>query len=164
MDKKTGKGRQKIEMKLIEDNKAHIVTLSKRKKGLYKKAKKYSTLTGADVGVVLITPSGKPHFYRSTSIEKITDKFLELKQDDRQRDHDDIGKSNVFETFEDLRKEVQALNEKEKERILRYKIMHPHSEVLPDKHRLEQLEAIKSRLGKIKNEKKRLCSSQANQV
>ncbi|KAF3632706.1 hypothetical protein FXO38_21782 [Capsicum annuum] len=164
MDKRTGKGRQKIEMKLIEDNEARTVTLSKRKKGLYKKAKEYSTLTGADVGVVLITASGKAHSYGSTSIEKITNKFLELKQDDRQSDHDDMGKSDVFETFEDLRKEVQALNEKEKERILRYKIMHLHSEVPPDKHRLKQLEAIKSWLDKIKKRKERSCSSQTNQV
>ncbi|PHU06636.1 hypothetical protein BC332_23125 [Capsicum chinense] len=129
-------------MKLIEDNEAHTATLSKRKKGLFKKANEYSTLTGADVGVVLITTSGKSHSYGSISIEKITDKFLELKQDDRQSDHDDVGKLDVFETFEDLRKEVQALNEKEKERI-------------PDKHRLEQLEAIKLRLDKIKKRKRK---------
>ncbi|KAM3325238.1 hypothetical protein P3S67_000363 [Capsicum chacoense] len=86
MDKRTEMGRQKIEMKLIEDNEARTVTLSKRKKGLYKKAKEYSTLTGVDVCVVLITANGKAHSYGSTSIEKITDKFLELKQDDRQSD------------------------------------------------------------------------------
>ncbi|KAH0635580.1 hypothetical protein KY289_035495 [Solanum tuberosum] len=68
MDKKTGKGRQKIEMKLIESKEAHAVTFSKRKKGLFKKADEYSTLTGEDVGVLLFSPSGKPYSYGSTSI------------------------------------------------------------------------------------------------
>ncbi|XP_049406370.1 agamous-like MADS-box protein AGL61 [Solanum stenotomum] len=111
MDKRIRKGRQKIDMKLFESKEARIVTFSKRKKGLLKKA----TLTRADVGVLLFSPSGKTYSCGSTSIEKIIDKFLELKLDDLQHDHAAVGKSNVFEAFEDLRKEVQALEENEKE-------------------------------------------------
>ncbi|MCD7458213.1 hypothetical protein HAX54_037556 [Datura stramonium] len=141
-------------MKLIESREARIVTFSKRKRGLFKKADALSTLTGADVGVLLFSPTGKPHFYGSTSIDKIIDKFLELKLDDREQDHVDVGKSNVFEAFEDLCKEVQALDEKEKERIRMYKVMHPGSEIPPDKQRLEHLVAIKLRLDKVRKETK----------
>ncbi|KAH0737290.1 hypothetical protein KY290_035995 [Solanum tuberosum] len=109
-------------MKLIESKEAHNVTFSKRKKGLFKKEDKYSTLTGADVG--LFSPSGKPYSYGSTSIDEITDKSFDLKLDDRQGegDHADVGKSNVFEAFEELRKEIQALDKKQKE--------HPQSGIL----------------------------------
>ncbi|KAG5619327.1 hypothetical protein H5410_019151 [Solanum commersonii] len=70
MDKRTGKGRQKIEIKFSESKEARLVTFSKRKK------------------------------------------------DDSQRDHVDVGKSNVFGAFEDHRKEAQVLDEKEKDQIL----------------------------------------------
>ncbi|KAH0632590.1 agamous-like MADS-box protein AGL29 [Solanum tuberosum] len=132
-------------MKLIESKEAQNVTFSKRKKGLFKKEDKYSTLTGADVG--LFSPSGKPYSYGSTSIDEITDKSFDLKLDDRQGegDHADVGKSNVFEAFEELRKEIQALDKKQKE--------HPHSDILLHKYMLEYM-AIKSRLDKIKKDKK----------
>ncbi|MCD7458215.1 hypothetical protein HAX54_037558 [Datura stramonium] len=154
MEKRIMKGRKKIEMKLIESENARTVSFSKRKKNLFKKADEFSTLTGADVGVILFSPSGKPYSYGSTSIEKITDKFLELKLDDSQRDQADVGKSNVFEAYDDLCKELDALNKKEKERIQRYEVMHPGSEVPPDKHRLEQLMSIKLRLDKVEKEAK----------
>ncbi|XP_049385968.1 agamous-like MADS-box protein AGL29 [Solanum stenotomum] len=124
MDKKTGKGRQKIEMKLIESKEAH------------------------DIGILLFSPSGKPYSYGSTSIDEITDKFFYLKLDDRQGegDHADVGKSNVFEAFEELRKEIQALDKKQKE--------HPHSDILLHKYMLEEYMAIKLRLDNIKKDRK----------
>ncbi|XP_015086823.1 agamous-like MADS-box protein AGL29 [Solanum pennellii] len=103
MNKKTGKGRQKIEMKLIESKEAHTVTFPKWEKGLFKKTDENSTLTGADVGVLLFSPSGKPYSYGSTSKDEITHKFFNLKLEDRQGEgaHVDVGKSNVFEAFEE---------------------------------------------------------------
>ncbi|KAH0656790.1 hypothetical protein KY290_032444 [Solanum tuberosum] len=53
MDKRTGKGRQKIEIKLSESKEARLVTFSKRKKGFFKKANEFSTRTGAGVDVML---------------------------------------------------------------------------------------------------------------
>ncbi|CAN4122242.1 unnamed protein product [Withania somnifera] len=128
MDKRTRKGKQKIEMKLIESKEARTVSFSKRKKGLFKNANEYSIMTGAHVGIMLFSPSRRPYSYGSTSIENITDKFLELKLDNRQCEPVDSGKSNAFETFEDL--------------------------LRPYKQRLEQLVSIKSRLHKIIKEQK----------
>lgn len=82
-------------------------------------------------------PNGRPYSYGSTSVKEITDKILELKQDDCQGDDANVGKSNVFEAFEDLRREKQALDENEKE--------HPRSDYLSDKHRLEKYMALQSR-------------------
>jgi len=90
-------------------------------------AYKSATWTGADVGVTLFSPSGKPCSYDSTSIENIIDNFFDVALEDRQRDYVDV-KSNVFEAFEHLYNKLQALNKKEKKWILLFKIMHYGSE------------------------------------
>ncbi|WMV47033.1 hypothetical protein MTR67_040418 [Solanum verrucosum] len=97
---------------------------------------------------MLLSPSGKSCSYGSISIEEIIDKFLKVKQKDRKCDFAE-GKSNSFEALEDLHKELQALNEKEKKRILMHKIMHPGSEIPSDKHMEEQKLALKLRVEKI---------------
>ncbi|PHT27972.1 hypothetical protein CQW23_32426 [Capsicum baccatum] len=126
MDKRGGKGRQKIEMKLIESKEARTIAFSKRKNGLGKKAKEYSNLTGEDVNFILFTQAGIPHSYDSPSIEKVIDKFNELKQNDSLQNHTVMSKTNVLEAFEDLRKEVQAFKEK-----------YLDSKISIDKHTLE---------------------------
>lgn len=59
MAKVIEKGRQKIETKLIECAKARVFTFSKRKKILFKDAKKLLTWTRPDVGVMMLTSSGQ---------------------------------------------------------------------------------------------------------
>ena len=51
MENETKKGKKKIEMKLIESERARAVSFSKRKKTLFEDAKKFATQTGRDVGV-----------------------------------------------------------------------------------------------------------------
>jgi len=46
-------------MKLIESEKARMVSFSKRKKTLFRNANKFATRTEADVGVILFSPSRK---------------------------------------------------------------------------------------------------------
>ncbi|WMV47027.1 hypothetical protein MTR67_040412 [Solanum verrucosum] len=100
---------------------------------------------------MLFTPSGKSCSYGSTSIEEIIDKFLKVKQEDRKRDYAE-GKSNGFEALEDLHKELQAWNEKDKKRILMHKIMHLGSEIPSDKHMEEQKLTLKLRVERFKKE------------
>ncbi|KAK4709943.1 hypothetical protein R3W88_004456 [Solanum pinnatisectum] len=105
MENETKKAKQKIEMKLIESERARNVSFSKRKK---------KNFTGADVGVLMLfSPGGKSCSYGSTSIDEIIENFLKVKIEDHQRDYAK-GKSNGFETLEDLHKELQTCNEKEK--------------------------------------------------
>ncbi|PHT58197.1 hypothetical protein CQW23_00560 [Capsicum baccatum] len=117
-------------MMLIESKEARTVAFSKRKNGLGKKAEEYSNLTGEDVGFILLTQAGKPHSYGSPSIEKVIDKFHELKQNDSLQNHTDMSKTNVFDAFEDLRKEVQEFKEK-----------YLDSKMSIDKHTLENRNA-----------------------
>ncbi|XP_015160383.1 agamous-like MADS-box protein AGL29 [Solanum tuberosum] len=127
--------------------------ISKGKKTLFQDAEKLATRSGDEVGVMLFSPGGKPFSYGSTSIEEIIDKILKLKVEDHQRDHAE-SISIGFVALEDIHKELQALNEKERRRILMYKIMHPVSEIPSDKHMEERKVAMMLRVKKILNETK----------
>ncbi|GMY38739.1 agamous-like MADS-box protein AGL62 [Fagus crenata] len=73
--KKT-KGRQNIEIKKIENEDDRFVAFSKRRSGIYKKASEMVTLCGAEVGVVIFSPSGKPYSFGHSSIESMANRFL----------------------------------------------------------------------------------------
>ena len=73
--KKT-KGRQKIAMKKIENEDDRLITFSKRRSGIYKKASELSTLCGAEVGFIVFSPAGKPFSFGHPSIESVANRFL----------------------------------------------------------------------------------------
>ncbi|KAG5632435.1 hypothetical protein H5410_004152 [Solanum commersonii] len=108
------KGKRKIELNLIESERARTISFSKRKKTLFQDAEKLANRSGYEVGVMLFSPGGKPFSCGSTSIEDIIDKFLKGKLEDRQRDHAE-GKSIRFKELYDLLKELQILNEKKQD-------------------------------------------------
>ncbi|KAK0580714.1 hypothetical protein LWI29_005396 [Acer saccharum] len=56
---KTTKGRQKIEIKKLEDKNSLQVTFSKRRYGLFNKAMELSVLCGAKVGIIVFSPNRK---------------------------------------------------------------------------------------------------------
>ena len=58
-----GFGKKKIEIKKIEKQSRRMVTFSKRRKGLFKKAEELRSKTGAKVGILVISASGKPYPY-----------------------------------------------------------------------------------------------------
>ncbi|KAK9268161.1 hypothetical protein L1049_010603 [Liquidambar formosana] len=76
MEKKQTKGRQKIEMKKIEDEGDRLIAYSKRRSGIYKKASELSTLCGAEIAMVSFSPSGKAFSYGHPSIESVANRFL----------------------------------------------------------------------------------------
>ena len=58
--------RKKIEIKKIVDKAARQVAFSKRRKGLFKKAKELSTLCDADIALLVFSASGKLFDYASS--------------------------------------------------------------------------------------------------
>lgn len=78
-EKKT-KGRQKIEIKKIENDSERQVTFSKRKSGVFKKASEMATLCSTEVGVVVFSESGKPFSYGNPSIESVAHRFIQQQQ------------------------------------------------------------------------------------
>ncbi|XP_019160724.1 PREDICTED: MADS-box protein FLOWERING LOCUS C-like [Ipomoea nil] len=69
------KGRQKIEMKLIECDNARAVTFSKRKRTLFEKAKRVAASTGATIGIFLISSKGYMHAFGTCCVHAIINEY-----------------------------------------------------------------------------------------
>ncbi|KAJ8761934.1 hypothetical protein K2173_006536 [Erythroxylum novogranatense] len=76
MATKKTKGRQKIEIRRIQNEDDRLITFSKRRSGIYKKASELITLTGAEVAFVVFSPAGKPFSFAHPSIEAVGNRFL----------------------------------------------------------------------------------------
>lgn len=63
--------RQKIEIKKIDNLTARQVTFSKRRKGLFKKAKELSTLCDAEIALLVFSATGKLFDYSSSSMTQL---------------------------------------------------------------------------------------------
>ncbi|CAN6165615.1 unnamed protein product [Urochloa humidicola] len=74
--KKSTKGRQKIEIKYIENDDARQVCFSKRRQGLFKKASELSILCGATVGTVVFSQVGRSFSFGHPSIDEVINRFL----------------------------------------------------------------------------------------
>ena len=61
---------------MIQNEEDRLITFSKRRSGVYKKASELVTLCGADVGVLIFSPSGKPFSYGHPSIDLVTRRLL----------------------------------------------------------------------------------------
>ncbi|XP_075521198.1 MADS-box protein SVP-like [Primulina tabacum] len=59
----------------IEDISARQVTFSKRRQGMFKKARELSILCEAEVAAVVFSPAGRLHHYASSNIDDILHKF-----------------------------------------------------------------------------------------
>ncbi|KAE8690739.1 hypothetical protein F3Y22_tig00110893pilonHSYRG00416 [Hibiscus syriacus] len=75
MEKKT-LGRQRVEMKKITNETHLIVSFSKRKAGLFKKASEISTLCGAELAIVVFSPSKKPFSFGNPTVDTVVDRYL----------------------------------------------------------------------------------------
>ncbi|KAK2643025.1 hypothetical protein Ddye_024788 [Dipteronia dyeriana] len=72
-----GTGKKKIEIKKIEKDRARMVTFSKRRQGLFKKAGEYATKTGSQVAILVFSPAGKPYVYGSPCFDTLLEKFIQ---------------------------------------------------------------------------------------
>ncbi|KAG6537811.1 agamous-like MADS-box protein AGL62 [Zingiber officinale] len=74
--RKKSMGRQKIEIKRIQNEEARQVCFSKRRSGVFKKASELSILCGAEISVVVFSPAGKVFSFGHPSVEAVVDRFL----------------------------------------------------------------------------------------
>ncbi|XP_059656636.1 MADS-box protein FLOWERING LOCUS C-like isoform X2 [Cornus florida] len=69
-------GRKKLEMKRIEDKSSRQVTFSKRRNGLFKKARELSILCDVQVALVIFSSRGKLYeFCNDNSLDKIIQRY-----------------------------------------------------------------------------------------
>ncbi|KAI3712469.1 hypothetical protein L1987_71026 [Smallanthus sonchifolius] len=62
-------------MKFIEDEKNRVVTFTKRRNGIYKKASELCILTGIDIEILIVTLSGKNYSFSHPSKEFVETQF-----------------------------------------------------------------------------------------
>ncbi|KAE9610636.1 hypothetical protein Lal_00029820 [Lupinus albus] len=110
---------RKIEMKLMENKSSRLVTFSKRKSGLFKKAMELSILCGVEIVVLLFSVGGKAYSFGHPSIEAVTKKFLHQGQGSHMShgessNHDNIGK--LSKELQELKDQIQVEKDK-KERL-----------------------------------------------
>ncbi|KAK9133786.1 hypothetical protein Scep_013314 [Stephania cephalantha] len=80
-------GRKKIEIKAIEDKDKRLVTFSKRRKGIFNKAKQMCIIDGTmKMSIVVFSPAGKPFSFHHPSATDHTaiDQFLNCQNPSRQ--------------------------------------------------------------------------------
>ncbi|GAB2226753.1 hypothetical protein Droror1_Dr00022573 [Drosera rotundifolia] len=77
MAKKLSRGRQKVALKTIESMEDRLVTFSKRRSGLYKKASEISTLCGVEVGILVFSPSGNAFTFGVPNLQQVAARLLQ---------------------------------------------------------------------------------------
>ncbi|KAL4283195.1 hypothetical protein GQ457_16G022200 [Hibiscus cannabinus] len=92
---RSSRGRQRIEIKKIEEESKRQVTFSKRRKGLFKKAKELSTLCGVQVGIVTVSKFGR--VYTTDDIDGVLEtqpsfKDLLQKPNEEEEEEEEEGK------------------------------------------------------------------------
>ncbi|KAI0497403.1 hypothetical protein KFK09_020627 [Dendrobium nobile] len=65
------RGRQKTELKLVEKKKSRLVCFSKRRTGLFKKARELSTLSGAKIGAIIFSPADKLYTMEAPTLDSL---------------------------------------------------------------------------------------------
>ncbi|XP_021292485.1 agamous-like MADS-box protein AGL62 [Herrania umbratica] len=117
------KGRQRIEIKQLEKKSNLHVTFSKRRKGLFKKASELCILSGAKIGIIVLSPSPreKPFCFGHPDIDTVLDQYLSGNpafddDDDNSQDYATLtdlpGFEEIYTQYEESLKEL----EKEKKR------------------------------------------------
>ncbi|KAJ4801760.1 MADS transcription factor [Rhynchospora pubera] len=77
-------GRGKIVIRRIDNSTSRQVTFSKRRSGLFKKAKELAILCDAEVGLVVFSSTGRLYEYASSSMKNVIDRYGKAKEEHQQ--------------------------------------------------------------------------------
>nr|ASZ79986.1 MADS37-2 [Bambusa oldhamii] len=79
-EKKVKRKRGRVELRRIEDRTSRQVRFSKRRSGLFKKARELSVLCDAEVALVVFSPAGRLYEFASSnsSMEKIFGRYWDI--------------------------------------------------------------------------------------
>jgi MADS-box transcription factor len=72
-------GRGKIVIERIENTTSRQVTFSKRRTGLFKKAKELAILCDAEVGLIVFSSTGRLYDFTNTSMKSVIERYHEAK-------------------------------------------------------------------------------------
>ena len=71
-------GKNKIEIKKIENSNSRQVCFSKRRMGIFKKASELAILCGAEIAIIVYSPAGKAFTFGSPDIDFVLDKYQNI--------------------------------------------------------------------------------------
>ncbi|KAL7166391.1 hypothetical protein ACSBR2_037129 [Camellia fascicularis] len=71
-----GSRKKKIEIKRVEKKGQRMVTFSKRRHGLFNKARQLRSFTGADIAILTFSPAGRPYTQGEPSFDALVDRYL----------------------------------------------------------------------------------------
>ncbi|XP_015871728.3 agamous-like MADS-box protein AGL62 [Ziziphus jujuba] len=71
-----GTGRKRIEIKKIVNKDNLIVTFSKRRNGLFKKASQLCLLSGSEIAIIVFSPGERPYVFGHSSPDTVIHRFL----------------------------------------------------------------------------------------
>ncbi|AQK53211.1 Agamous-like MADS-box protein AGL16 [Zea mays] len=74
-------GRGKIVIRRIDNSTSRQVTFSKRRNGIFKKAKELAILCDAEVGLIIFSSTGRLYEYSSTSMKSVIDRYGKAKEE-----------------------------------------------------------------------------------
>ncbi|CAL5068259.1 unnamed protein product [Urochloa decumbens] len=74
-------GRGKIVIRRIDNSTSRQVTFSKRRNGIFKKARELAILCDAEVGLAIFSSTGRLYEYASTSMKSVIDRYGRAKEE-----------------------------------------------------------------------------------
>ncbi|XP_019708872.1 MADS-box transcription factor 23 isoform X3 [Elaeis guineensis] len=74
-------GRGKIVIRRIDNSTSRQVTFSKRRNGLFKKAKELAILCDAEVGLAIFSSTGRLYDFASTSMKSVIERYNKTKEE-----------------------------------------------------------------------------------
>ncbi|TYG39844.1 hypothetical protein ES288_D12G048300v1 [Gossypium darwinii] len=134
MTSKATRGRQEVEMKKLQKESSRQVTFSKRRNGLFKKASEICLPCGANIGIIVFSPKGKPFIFGHPNIETILDQLYD----------------ECEEALEKLKEEKKKRIEHTKE-AMKNKGEFWWDEAIDDNMGLEELEAYLKAIEELRN-------------
>ncbi|KAL8468450.1 hypothetical protein ACS0TY_031605 [Phlomoides rotata] len=169
--RKKSQGRRKIEMKFIEDENARVVTFSKRRAGLFKKATELSILCGAQIALIIFSFGGRAYSFGHPDVDSVLGHF-------RNRDpfpnvQDSVHAMRIRAAMlQELKNEFDQKTEelktkKRRGRQLEAELENSVFHITPEKLEtmdLEQLKQLKEKMEKLKGYVRRqaIARSQVN--
>ncbi|MBA0562273.1 hypothetical protein Golob_007331 [Gossypium lobatum] len=167
MTSKATRGRQKVEMKKLQKESSRQVTFSKRRNGPFKKASEICLLCGANIGIIVFSPKGKPFIFGHPNIETILDRFFSgiLAMDDYENDSATTEAGLCFqELYDECEEALEKLKEEKKKRIEHTKEAMKNKgefwwdEAIDDNMGLEELEAYLKAIEELRNNVARMAN------